>query len=82
MDNTTIDSTDFTAKKLESYQTKIENVSIGTSFNTEILPTSAPMSQEEAKAVVEQINGLCSQIRFLLVELEVRKGYEVLGFKT
>ncbi|MDV2997149.1 MAG: hypothetical protein N4J56_006854 [Chroococcidiopsis sp. SAG 2025] len=53
----------------------------GTSFNVEVL-SSAPMTAEEARATIEQINRLCNQIRALLVELETREGYLALGFNS
>ncbi|MDZ4876778.1 MAG: hypothetical protein CLLPBCKN_006213 [Chroococcidiopsis cubana SAG 39.79] len=57
------------------------DVPIGTSFNVEVL-SSAPMTVEEARATIKQINGLCNQIRALLVELETREGYLALGFNS
>lgn len=57
------------------------DVTIVTSFNVEVL-SSAPMTAEEARATVEQINSLCNQIRALLVELEAREGYIALGFSS
>ncbi len=38
------------------------------------------MTEEEAKVVVKEINNACSRVRNLLVELEKRQGYLVLGF--
>jgi hypothetical protein len=57
------------------------DVTIGTSFDVEVF-SSASMTAEEARATIEQINGLCNQIRALLVELETREGYLALGFNS
>ena len=40
------------------------------------------MTADEAREIVERINGLCNQIRALLVELETREGYIALGFNS
>jgi len=51
-------------------------------FDVEVFAVSSPMTQAEAKAVVEQINQHCHQIRVLLVELEMRAGYKALGYSS
>lgn len=38
------------------------------------------MTQEEAWSAVDEINNIAGRIRQLLVELEEREGYRVLGF--
>jgi hypothetical protein len=86
MDQHTISGTSAAVENLEELiQTEnhlmLSDVPIGTSLDVEVL-SSAPMTEEEARSTVNQINGLCNQIRVLLVELEVRKGYLALDFKN
>lgn len=73
----------------------IKNVPIGTSQSfpsselqplvCEVLPPDQPflpMSAEQAKQAIDQINTNINRIRVLLVELELRQGYLALGFSN
>ncbi len=75
--------------------TNIKNVPIGTSGSQskeelqpvvcEVLPSACsvlPMTNEQAKQAIEEINTNINRIRVLLVELELRQGYLILGFSN